>query len=44
MSGGSRLFKQQKKKMSKDPEIGVYLVDPKDKKESGKESEGAVRV
>lgn len=35
---------KKKKTESKDPEIGVYLVDPKDKKESGKESEGAVRV
>ena len=46
LSGGRRLFKKQGKKNpeSKDPEIGVYLVDPRNKKESGKESEGAVRV
>lgn len=45
LSGGRRLFKKQEKKPeSKDPEIGVYLVNPRNKKESGKESEGAVRV
>lgn len=46
LSGGRRLFKKQEKKNpeSKDPEIGVYLVDPRNKKKSGKESECAVRV